>query len=137
MTHALAAIGLPFIPGWVELRPFVVDLWLIVTIVAILLAPFFTTRSNVACALDVLAGFRKTHRIGAEASLKYVLFGAATSAIMVYGLSYLYGLYGTLQIGAIGKAMAATGTLGVGGHALLAIGLLGLIVGIGFKISAV
>ena len=28
----------------------------------------------------VLAGFRKTNRIGAEASLKYVLFGAATSA---------------------------------------------------------
>ena len=47
----------------------------------------------------VLAGFRKTHRLGAEASLKYVLFGAATSAIMVYGLSLLYGLYGTLQIG--------------------------------------
>src|SRR6185295_3469662 len=49
----------------------------------------------------VLAGFRKTHRIGAEASLKYVLFGAATSAIMVYGLSYLYGLYGSLNIGEI------------------------------------
>jgi len=37
----------------------------------------------------VLAGFRKTNRIGAEASLKYVLFGAATSAVMVYGLSML------------------------------------------------
>src|ERR671920_1569055 len=46
----------------------------------------------------VLAGFRKTNRVGAEASLKYVLFGAATSAIMAYGLSILYGLYGTLQI---------------------------------------
>ena len=46
----------------------------------------------------MLAGFRKTHRIGAEASLKYVLFGAATSAVMVYGLSMLYGLYGTLQV---------------------------------------
>src|SRR6267142_4732316 len=46
----------------------------------------------------VLAGFRKTDRIGSEASLKYVLFGAATSAVMVYGLSILYGLYGTLSI---------------------------------------
>src|SRR6266446_602780 len=46
----------------------------------------------------VLAGFRKTDRIGSEASLKYVLFGAATSAVMVYGLSMLYGLYGTLQL---------------------------------------
>ncbi|MBC8106507.1 MAG: NADH-quinone oxidoreductase subunit N [Anaerolineae bacterium] len=84
----------------------------------------------------VLAGFRKTNRIGAEASLKYVLFGAATSAIMVYGLSILYGLYGTLQVDELGRLMA-TSTLGVGGSALLAVALAGLIVGIGFKVSAV
>ena len=48
----------------------------------------------------VLAGFRKTDRLGAEASLKYVLFGAACSSIMVFGLSYLYGLTGSLQISA-------------------------------------
>jgi NADH:ubiquinone oxidoreductase subunit 2 (subunit N) len=46
----------------------------------------------------VLAGFRKTHRPGAEASLKYVLFGAAATAIMAYGLTFLYGLYGTLDL---------------------------------------
>src|SRR5918992_3056467 len=62
----------------------------------------------------VLAGFRKTHRVGAEASLKYVLFGAATSAVMAYGLSLLYGLYGTLQLY---STTAADGThvAGVGG----------------------
>src|SRR5439155_11694188 len=56
MQSLIAAIGLPFIPGWDELRPFVVDLWLILTIVGVLLTPFFTTRSNVACALVALAG---------------------------------------------------------------------------------
>src|SRR5205814_2842940 len=82
----------------------------------------------------VLAGFRKTHRVGAEASLKYVLFGAATSAIMAYGLSYLYGLYGSLQVSEIASAMAHSGaSLGVGGSALLAVAIFGLIVGIGFK----
>src|SRR5204862_6476344 len=65
----------------------------------------------------VLAGFRKTHRVGAEASLKYVLFGAATSAIMVYGLSILYGLYGTLQVEQLAPAMAD----GAGGSALLVV----------------
>jgi NADH-quinone oxidoreductase subunit N len=84
----------------------------------------------------VLAGFRKTNRIGAEASLKYVLFGAATSAIMVYGLSILYGLYGTLQVDELGQLMA-TSTIGIGGSALLAVALAGLIVGVGFKVSAV
>jgi NADH-quinone oxidoreductase subunit N len=81
----------------------------------------------------VLAGFRKTNRIGAEASLKYVLFGAATSAVMVYGMSFLYGLYGTLQVEDLAHAMLKT----QGGAALLAVSIFGLIVGIGFKISAV
>ena len=80
----------------------------------------------------VLAGFRKTHRVGAEASLKYVLFGAATSAVMVYGLSMLYGLYGTLQIEELGQAMVAGQS-----SALLAVAIFGIIVGVGFKISAV
>ncbi len=37
MLLVLSAIGLPFIPGWYELRPFAADLSLIVTIVAVLL----------------------------------------------------------------------------------------------------
>src|SRR5687768_2647943 len=82
----------------------------------------------------VLAGFRKTDRVGAEASLKYVLFGAATSAVMVYGLSMLYGLYGTLQVEQLAVRMTQTSG---GGTALLATAIFGLIVGIGFKISAV
>ena len=45
-----------------------------------------------------LAGFRKTNRAGAEAALKYVLFGAASSAVMAYGFSILYGLYGTFRL---------------------------------------
>ena len=45
----------------------------------------------------VLAGFRKTNRLGAEASLKYVLFGAACNAMMIYGISMLYGIGGSLQ----------------------------------------
>lgn len=81
----------------------------------------------------VLAGFRKTDRIGAEASLKYVLFGAATSSVMVFGLSLLYGLYGTLQIETLTAEMIKT----QGGAALLAVAIFGLIVGVGFKISAV
>jgi NADH-quinone oxidoreductase subunit N len=82
----------------------------------------------------VLAGFRKTHRIGAEASLKYVLFGAATSAIMAYGLSILYGLYGTLDVVRIAQSIVSQQNPS---PALLTISLCTLIVGIGFKVSAV
>jgi NADH-quinone oxidoreductase subunit N len=82
----------------------------------------------------MLAGFRKTHRRGAEASLKYVLFGAACSAIMIYALTFLYGLYGTLDFRAIAQSIH---TSAPAHPALLAIALGGLIVGVGFKISAV
>ena len=82
----------------------------------------------------VLAGFRKTHRVGAEASLKYVLFGAVTSAVMVYGLSMLYGLYGTLQVEELARHLA---TGNVASMALLTVAIFGLLIGIGFKISAV
>src|SRR5438045_6912352 len=82
----------------------------------------------------VLAGFRKTNRIGAEPSLKYVLFGAAASAVMVYGLSILYGLYGTLQVDELARAMIGGGAAS---SALLAVSIFGIIVGVGFKISAV
>jgi NADH-quinone oxidoreductase subunit N len=87
----------------------------------------------------VLAGFRKTHRVGAEASLKYVLFGAATSAVMAYGLSLLYGLYGTLQLYTTPSGPGLAELMAIQGATspLLVVAVFGLIVGLGFKISAV
>src|SRR5262245_5829880 len=54
--QTLAAIGLPFIPGTTELRPFVADLWLILTIVGVLLAPLFAQRANFLCGVVSLVG---------------------------------------------------------------------------------
>ncbi|QOV90209.1 NADH-quinone oxidoreductase subunit N [Humisphaera borealis] len=91
----------------------------------------------------VLAGFRKNNRTSAEAALKYVLFGAAASGVMVWGLSLLYGVCGTLNL--YSSADHGTHVAGVAeqvfrqSHAspLLLIGLLALVVGLAFKISAV
>jgi len=80
-----------------------------------------------------LAGFEKRSRLGAEASVKYVLFGGITSAIMVYGVSLLYGQFQTLDLAVIAHQLAD----GTRGGTLAAIALFGLMVGIGFKISAV
>ncbi len=79
----------------------------------------------------LLAGFRKHHRSAAEASLKYVLFGAVTGAIMLYGVSFLYGEYGTLQLQELPAAVPAAAM------AAVSLAVMGLVVGIGFKISAV
>ncbi len=78
----------------------------------------------------ILAGFQKTQRAGAEAALKYVLFGAVATGGMLYGMSLLYGLAGSLDLRVIATALAAThGASRVAG----ALGILALIGGIGFK----
>ncbi len=79
-----------------------------------------------------LAGFNKQTYRSSEASLKYVLIGAVASALMLYGLSMLYGYYGTLDLVAVAQRVAAEG-MSVG----LLMGVFGLLIGIGFKLSAV
>lgn len=79
-----------------------------------------------------LAGFYKSTNKGSEASLKYVMLGAVCSAVMLYCLSILYGSYGSLDITNIAQQIAANGaTTG------LLVGMIGLLIGIGFKLSAV
>ncbi|HET9136329.1 MAG TPA: proton-conducting transporter membrane subunit, partial [Candidatus Kapabacteria bacterium] len=49
----------------------------------------------------IMAGFMKDDARSTEASMKYVLFGAFSSGLMIYGFSLLYGLTGTTNIRAI------------------------------------
>lgn len=78
----------------------------------------------------ILAGFRKSTRHAAEASLKYVLFGAVCTAAMIYGLSLLYGVGGTLDLN---HWLSRTATL----PPAAAVGLVLLGVGLFFKLAAV
>jgi NADH-quinone oxidoreductase subunit N len=76
----------------------------------------------------------KRSRVGAEASLKYVLFGAASAAIMIYGISLIYGNFGTLDLPtAVARLTAGTALLGPAAW----LGLAATLVGIAFKIAAV
>jgi NADH-quinone oxidoreductase subunit N len=83
--------------------------------------------------LYVLAGFLFKDNKSTEAGFKYLLFGAMTSAVMLYGFSLLYGFSGTTQIYALAGQLEA-GQLPL----FVIVGLLILILfGFGFKISAV
>ncbi len=75
----------------------------------------------------------KRSRAGAEASLKYVLFGAASASIMVFGITLLYGSLGTLDLAA-GMAKVSAGTAVLGPAAWLGLAATGA--GIAFKIAA-
>ena len=55
----------------------------------------------------VLAGYSKGDREAAEASLKYVIYGGVASGVMLFGMSYLYGLLGTTDLTRFAAAIAA------------------------------
>jgi len=81
----------------------------------------------------ILAGFTKEAPDSSEASLKYVIYGALASGMMLYGISILYGLTGSVDIYAINNALSSGN---VNSIALVIAGIL-TVVGFGYKISAV
>ncbi|MCE9530378.1 MAG: NADH-quinone oxidoreductase subunit N [Planctomycetes bacterium] len=83
-----------------------------------------------------LAGFLKGRRQGSEAALKYVVYGASASGIMLYGISLLCGKFGTGYLPDLALGYQAAVTVG-GFDAVLIAGTLFVVVGIGYKLSAV
>jgi NADH-quinone oxidoreductase subunit N len=81
----------------------------------------------------ILAGSMKVDKKSSEASLKYLLYGAFSSGVMLYGISIVYGLTGSLNIFVINSVIAQGG---VSVTALLVAGIF-MFVGFGYKISAV
>jgi NADH-quinone oxidoreductase subunit N len=85
-------------------------------------------------ALYVLAGFFRTRAASNEAALKYFLLGAFASGFFLYGIALLYGATGTTSLGGLGAALAVPGAAR---DPLVMAGLALLLVGFGFKASAV
>jgi NADH-quinone oxidoreductase subunit N len=87
-----------------------------------------------------LAGFLKGKRQGSEAALKYVVYGGGASGVMLYGISLLAGKFGTAYLPDLstGYALALQAQFATGGvDAILVMGTLLILVGLGFKLSAV
>jgi NADH-quinone oxidoreductase subunit N len=79
--------------------------------------------------LYVLAGFVKRDARAVEASLKFFLVGSLSTAFLVYGLSFVYGVTGSTRLDVVTRA---AGT----GDPLLILGLVLVLGGVGFKIAA-
>ena len=93
----------------------------------------FLGLETMSIALYVLTGFFR-HRLEAgEASLKYFLMGAFASGFFLYGIALIFGATGSTNLDRIANAVAA----GAGRDPMLAVGFGLLLVGFGFKISAV
>ena len=80
--------------------------------------------------LYFLTGFQKRDEVASEGALKFFLVGTVSSAVLLYGFSFLYGATGTTMLSAIPAALAS-------GHVLAKLGLVLVLAGIGFKIAAV
>ena len=102
------------------------------------LVMMYVSLELVSIAGFILAGFSRETEGGAEASLKYILFGALSSGLMIYGFSLFYGLTGTTNIIAIRQVLALSPAshAGTNMYVLWAATILSL-VGMAYKISAV
>ncbi|MET0697257.1 MAG: NADH-quinone oxidoreductase subunit N, partial [Acidimicrobiia bacterium] len=82
--------------------------------------------------LYLLAGWKKGDAKSNEASMKYFILGVLSTAILLYGMSLLFGLTGEVTFAGLAEA-----TVGLAEEPIMVVALFGLIVGFGFKISAV
>jgi NADH-quinone oxidoreductase subunit N len=83
----------------------------------------------------LLAAFRKSDLRSNEAGLKFFLIGVLSTAVMLYGMSLMYGVTGTTRLVQIGVALA--GPLTQGQETLALAAILFIMVGFAFKVSAV
>ncbi len=87
--------------------------------------------------LAALSAFLMTSK-SSEAGMKFLIIGAISSAVMLYGMALIYGFTGSTQLDEIAVAITSAAALELlfGGYALL-VGVVLMLVGFGFKISSV
>jgi len=100
---------------------------------ALSLLMIFVTLETMALSVYILVGFLKENRKSNEAALKYFVLGAFSSAIFVYGASLVYGSTHSIQLNEI----AAAAVPGAAGVNLTMLGLILIVVSLGFKVAAV
>src|SRR5260221_1562532 len=89
-----------------------------------------------AVTFYVLVAFTKRERRSNEAGMKYFLLGAFSSGILLYGMSLLYGVTGSTNLGDIGRDVCASAP-GTPMRPVLLLGMIALAAGLFFKIAAV
>lgn len=84
-------------------------------------------------SLYALVAFNRDSGTSAESAMKYFVLGAIASGTLLYGISFLYGITGTIELQALGEHFRGSDALGL--PLLLALAF--IIVGIAFKFGAV
>lgn len=97
------------------------------------LVTLFVALEMVSIPCYVLAGYKKSDPKSGEAALKYVIYGAFSSGLMLYGFSLLYGLTGVTGLHGLAENLAGISS----GSPAHMIGIVLIMAGIGYKIAMV
>jgi NADH-quinone oxidoreductase subunit N len=97
------------------------------------LLTIFVALETLSIPAYLLAGWRKRDLKSNEASMKYYLLGVLSSAVMLYGMSLIYGFTGTTVLADIGEQLGGR----VAEQPIVSVAIFFIIVGFAFKVSAV
>ena len=92
----------------------------------------FISLELVSAPAFLLAGFRKVDPRSNEAALKFFLIGVLSTAVMLYGISLIYGVTGTTSLGGVRRALSGA----AGESNLVLSAILFVVAGFAFKVSA-
>ncbi len=84
-------------------------------------------------ALYAMVALQRESQAATEAAMKYFILGAMASAMLLYGMSMIYGITGSLDLAEVQAAIAS----GVPNSLVLVFGLVFILVGVAFKLGAV
>jgi NADH-quinone oxidoreductase subunit N len=84
-----------------------------------------------ALSVYAMVAFDRDSGIAAEAAMKYFVLGAIASGALLYGMSLIYGLTGTLDLSELAVRLSSPSSLGV------VMGLVFIVVAVAFKLGAV
>ena len=82
----------------------------------------------------ILTGYARHSRRSGEAALKYLIYGGVASGAMIYGMSWIFGLAGSLDYARINEALFASDP---GNRMAIFVALVLIFAGVGYKIAAV
>jgi NADH-quinone oxidoreductase subunit N len=97
-------------------------------------ALLFVSIELIAITFYILTSFQRTRPRSLEAGVKYLILGAAASAVMVFGIALIFGTTGSMNLGDIAAKLEAAHSLTH--NPVLIAGALLVLAGLGFKIAA-
>ncbi len=142
---AYGAVAIAFLYGYDYLRKrgllkgeyFVLGLFALLGIMVLVSANSLVTLylgvELLALSLYALVAFNRDSGVSAEAAIKYFVLGSIASGSLLYGMSMVYGVTGSLELGQVSAAATELGPNQIG----LLFGLAFIVVGVAFKFGAV